>query len=484
MAKRNEVPVLLAALLITGGLLAALGFWGWRLVQSRGLGTGSAPPGLPLPEPSTPTTQPDTREPGNTGQPRLSWGTRSLVSRSPSTEKQAGLDAMAAGQFDAAVAAFDTSLAAERNDPETRIYLNNARIGNGPAYTIAVAAPFESALNPALEMVRGVAQAQTEINQAGGLQGVPLRVILADDGSTDATAIEVAQQLANTEEVLAVIGHFSSGTTLATAPIYTEAQVPLISPTSTSVEISGISDYVFRTVPSDRFAATALARYLLQTLQQQQAAVFYNSESDYSTSLKNEFTTAVFSDGGRIVAEFDLAAPDFKAAQALSQLQGQPVDALMLAANTATLDQALAVISANNGQFALLGGDSLYNPKILDIGGAAAEGMVVAVPWHILAAPDAPFVAASRQLWGGDVNWRTATAYDATQTIAAALAETATVNRQTLQQALSAPGFQAQGATSPIQFLPSGDRNQAAQLVIIAPGSRSGYGYDFVPVSP
>ena len=481
MAKRNEISVLLTTMVITAGLLAGLGLVAWRFVISQGLTPGPPPPASPQtgsipqpPDPDAPRTMPG----ASSG---LSRGTLSLVPGA-SAEKQRGLEAMAAGNFDQATAAFEASLVLDRNDPETRIYLNNARIGNRVTYTIAVAAPLEAALNPALEILRGVAQAQTEINEAGGIQGVPLQIILANDGNSADSAIAAAQSLAATDDILAVIGHFSSGTTLETAPIYTQATLPLVSPTSTSVQISGISDYVFRTVPSDRFAATALARYMLEELQTQRAAVFYNSESDYSTSLKDEFTTAVFSDGGQVIAEFDLAATNFKAAQALNQLQAQDADIIMLAANTATLDSALAVINANNGLLPLLGGDSLYNPKILNIGGTATAGMVIAVPWHILATPDAVFVSTSRQLWGGDVNWRTAMAYDATQTLATAMANLSNVNRQSLQQALSAPGFQAEGATQAVQFLPSGDRNQAAQLVIIAPGSRSGYGYDFVPI--
>jgi branched-chain amino acid transport system substrate-binding protein len=34
-----------------------------------------------------------------------------------------------------------------------------------------------------------------------------------------------------------------------------------------------------------------------------------------------------------------------------------------------------------------------------------------------------------------------------------------------------------------VRFLPSGDRNQSVQLVIVQPGERSGFGYDFVPVN-
>ncbi|NEP15684.1 MAG: receptor ligand binding family protein, partial [Leptolyngbya sp. SIO4C1] len=49
-------------------------------------------------------------------------------------------------------------------------------------------------------------------------------------------------------------------------------------------------------------------------------------------------------------------------------------------------------------------------------------------------------------------------------------------------QALEASQFEAAGATGPVRFLPSGDRNRPSQLVEVRPGNRSGSGYDFVPL--
>lgn len=488
MSNRNETPTLLLSLLVTVILLGGLGIWGWQFLQ-RSLGTGNTetatnPSSQATSEPnSSPENAAniDQRTAANQTTSRLSTGAQGLITDNVSTLKQLGIEAIAAGNPEQAVTLLEAAIRENRNDPEALVYLNNAQIGAAESYTIAVAAPIESALNPALEILRGVAHAQTEINEAGGINGVQLRVMIADDGATAETATQLAQQLVKTEEVLAVVGHFSSSTTLATAPTYSEGELLLISPTSTSVQISGVSDYVFRTAPSDRFAATALARYMLEDLQKQTVGIFFNSESSYSTSLKDEFTTAVFSDGGQVLAEFDLLAAGFDAEQALRQLADQNAEVIMLAANTATLDAALTVVSANDGELALLGGDSLYNPQVLDEGGSAAVNLAVAIPWHLLAHPDSAFVQASQQLWGGDVNWRTVTAYDAVQAIAAALATLSSVERQSLQQALSTANFQAQGATSDVRFLPSGDRNQATQLVIVQPGNRSGYGHDFVP---
>ena len=127
-----------------------------------------------------------------------------------------------------------------------------------------------------------------------------------------------------------------------------------------------------------------------------------------------------------------------------------------------------------------MAGDDAYNPETLQIGGDSAVGMVLAVPWHILGNPEAEFPKAANQLWGAEVNWRTALSYDAAKALIAGIEQNP--SRTGVQQTLSASNFSETGAAGAIQFLPSGDRNQAIQLVTIKRGSRSGFGYDFIPV--
>lgn len=479
MAQKNETPVLIVSLLLTLALLGG-GVW-WVLNR---LNPGMLTSGTENPTATGGGNSTNASAPANTSntpvQERLSLGEKVLFAAGASAEKQAGVEAIAAGNFEQAVSNLEAALQANRNDPEALIYLNNAQIGDQSAYTLAVSVPAAVSANSALEILRGVAQAQTEVNQAGGINGVPLKVLIASDDNDPQVSRQVAEALADNSEVLGVVGHFGSEATLAAAEIYQNAGLVMISPTSTSMQLSEVGNYTFRTVPSDRFTAAALSRYMVNTLQAQNAAIYFNSESDYSQSLKNEFTTALYGDGGQILAEFDLANPAFNAADTLQQAAAQNAEVLVLVPNTAVLDQALQVVSVNRGQLSLIGGDSVYNPKTLQVGGEAAVDMVVAVPWHVLSDPQAEFVQSSRSFWGGDVNWRTAMAYDAAQALIAGLESNPT--RAGIQQTLSASGFAVEGATGTIRFLPSGDRNQAEQLVIIEPGSRSGYGYDFVPV--
>lgn len=220
---------------------------------------------------------------------------------------------------------------------------------------------------------------------------------------------------------------------------------------------------------------------MITKLKQQNVAVFFNSKSSYSQSLKSEFVTAVSLSGGQVKSEFDLSQPNFSAAKSIEQATKQQVKVLMLASNTDTLDKALQVVQINRKQLALLAGDDAYTPKTLEVGGESAVGMVVAVPWHIDAQPNSVFARTSRSLWdGATVNWRTALAYDATEALIKAIERNPT--RTGIQQALSSPDFSPTGASGSIRFLASGDRNSSVQLVKIVPGNRSGTGYDFVPV--
>jgi branched-chain amino acid transport system substrate-binding protein len=411
---------------------------------------------------------------------QISAGEKLLITSQATPEKQAGVQAIAAGNYKEAVSQLEKSLQTNHNDPEALAYLNNARIGNQKSYAIAASVPIGSDVNAAKEMLRGVAQAQNEVNQSGGIKSVPLKVLIANDDNNPEVAQQVAAALVKNSDILGVVGHFASDVTLAAGKVYQSGQLVAISPVSTSVQLSGFGSYIFRTVPSDRFAGNALSRYMLTQLNRKKAAVFFNSGSNYSKSLKGEFTTALYGDGGQVVAEYDLGNPAFNAGDKVEQAIKQGAEVLMLAPNSPTLDKALQVVAVNRKRLQVLAGDDAYTPQTLQIGGESAVGMVVAVPWHILTNPQAEFPKAANQLWGAQVNWRTAMAYDAAKALIAGIRRNP--SRTGVQQALSASDFSATGAAGGIQFLPSGDRNQAVQLVTIQPDSSTPYGYKFVPV--
>lgn len=414
-------------------------------------------------------------------QERISSGEKVLIINKEVFNKQSGIVAYAKGDFTTAVNALYTSREINRNDPETLIYLNNARIGNRISHSIAVAAPIGQSTDIANEILRGVAQAQDETNQGGGIKGIPLKALIANDNNNPQVASEVADAVVKNSSVLGVVGHFGSDATLQAAKVYQKGQLVVISPTSTSIKLSGFGNYVFRTVANDKLAGESLAKYMT-TQGWQKAAIFFNSDSDYSKSLTQELATAIQNKQGKVVTKFDLASSTFKPKDNLEEAINLGAEVIALFPSSKYRDQALKVARVTPSRLRLLGGDSLYQKDTLEQGKDNVLDMVVAVSWHGEANYQAEFTKNADRLWGADVNWRTAMAYDATKALIAALQQNPT--RSGVQKALSATNFSVQGASGVVKFLPTGDRNAPIQLVKIIrdENSRSGTGYDFVPL--
>ena len=414
---------------------------------------------------------------------RISIGEKPLTRWQIDPSKQAGIDSFAAGDYAQAVQSWEIARRATPQDAELLIYLNNARIGQQKSYAIAVVTPLGTEAFPtASELLRGVAQAQDVINQAGGINGVPLKVVVADDGNQIDVAEALARKLTDYPDILAVVGHGTSDTTYAAAQIYQNRGVVMIAPVSSAVALSSVGDTIFRTMPSDQQTANALKNYLVQRLHKRKVAVFYNPNSKYSRSLTEEFDRALMygGSGARVVSTQDLSHPDFDPDAALSRAIAQGAEALMLAPDTDVMDKAVRLVERNNRRLPILAGDNMLNPNLLRFGRQAATGVVLAVPVDL---SGSAFLQQAVHYWGKPelVSWRTALAYDATQALAAAIAQNP--SRLGIRRTLARPTFQTQGAQGLVNFRPEGDRDKLPSLLTIAPsGSQNAPTYRFVPL--
>ncbi len=424
----------------------------------------------------------------------LSCGEEILVPGAALQNKQQGINAFAAGDYGKAVNLLNEAWQ-QQHDPETLIYLNNARLMGQKAYAIAVAAPMTNNRSTALEILRGVAQAQNEFNQENKSKGRGLKVLIADDAHDPTKAKQIAEELVSRRDILAVVGHFSSDTSIAAVDVYHQHKLVMISPTSTSEDLSRFGQapnhVFFRIVPSDRVTAQALANYLINDARQQKAAVFYDSQSNYSKSLRKQFHESFRASRGQIIEEkFDLSDPFFDADAAIDRAQQKGATALVLLPNSQSTSKAffnaLMVIKANQGRYWMVGGDSLYNSEMLKMAGKdAVNRLVVAAPWHSLSSPNPKFPKEAKSLWREEVScWCTPFAYDAIRALITALKNQQQPNRIGMQQALADPTFPANGATGKIHFDSSGARLESnIQLVKVVASNSSASGYEFVRVN-
>jgi branched-chain amino acid transport system substrate-binding protein len=489
---------ILASSFVIFSLIGPLIYWlGNHESQSTLKGTGfSVPSALTSPKlPSKPKSPP---EPWNFPQLSLPWfsgfnknaslekrvslGEKILVSVDDSPLKEAGVEKFKAGQFEEAITAFRASLKDNRNDPETLIYLNNARAAsNGNFVKVAVSVPIGSNVNVAKEILRGVAQEQDEVNREHEIQGKLLQVLIVNDENNPEIGKDLAAKLAGDSSILAVIGHQSSDVSVAVAPVYDAKGIVMISPTSYSRDLSGIGKFIFRTTPSSRVFADALAKYSFQVARNKKFAICSDSKSRASKSFREDFESTVYALGGQITRTVcNFSAPDFNPDDVVSQATSDGATSLLLAPGVEQLKKAIAVMQTNKGRLSIIASHSMYTFETLQQGVESANGVVMEAPWDPAAEIDSIYLKDARKFWGGPGNWRTAMAYDATTVISTGLK--ISLSRQGLQKVLSTPGFSVKGATGVVQFLPTGDRNKAGTLVKVVPGKVSGTGYDFMPL--
>ncbi|MEA5624756.1 caspase, EACC1-associated type [Nostoc sp. UHCC 0251] len=414
---------------------------------------------------------------------RISLGEEILLKQDTNSDKEAGVQAFLESKCQLAIDKLNLYRKANSTDPEALIYLNNAKARQkGDRLKIAVSVPIGTNPNVAKEMLRGVAQAQDEVNSSGGINGKVLEVAIANDDNDPSEAVQLATRFGKDTNILAVVGHNSSNASLSAASVYQKDGLVMISPTSYAQNLDRVGNYIFRTAPSVKSIADSVSNYAIKIAGKTNFLICVDYQGIDNQSFNDEFVKAIKAAGGQINStECDISARDFNPSVVISQAVRSGANALVLGLYIDKIKQGLAVAQSNQGQLTVFGSPTLFTNETLKEG-RGINGLIISAPWYPAAFPNNIFPQKAQKLWGATVNWRTATAYDATLAIIAGLQRTN--RRDELQNVLHSPGFSVDGATGKIQFLPSGDRiNNKIFLVKVQqiPGTDK---YEFVPIQP
>jgi len=447
----------------------------------------------------------------------VSCGEEILITTSASRLKQRGVNDFFVSNYQSAFTLLKQSWdEEERKDPETLIYMNNALLKAKKAdyYTLAVAVPISNSeagtvnSDLAREMLRGIAQVQTEVNLglfnsdrnnyfpgqgflAGkAIKGKGIRVIIADDANLKTEAKARASSLVKQTEILGVVGHYTSEMTVHSVDIYDKNHLVLISPGSTTEQLTEKPrKFFFRTVPRHQITAENFKNYLIESAGSKKAAGFYCPEIQATSSLWEEFRKQFRQAGGNIfsITEFDLCKKNFNVELALQEIERTEKTAIVLTTSHVpdAVKNAMALIKANGDRNWVVGTGGIYSQKTLETASQlpSFEKLVTSSSWHPLAAPNPTFAENARKLWGGNVNHRTALTYDATRTLITAIEMQQQPSREGMQHTIASQNFSSTGATGTIEFDDKGDRqNFRPGLVHIVKCEKEKFGVTFVPV--
>ncbi|NMG58143.1 amino acid ABC transporter substrate-binding protein [Geitlerinema sp. P-1104] len=356
------------------------------------------------------------------------------------SQKRDASQSFRTGDWQRALEQYQFAASSDPNDPEAKIYLNNARArlrSNALPRTIAVAIPISSNPDEAREILRGVALSQDQFNNSSPTPDCLMEVALVDVDRSE-ESIEIAEDLIASPQVLGLIGHGSDEYAQEAVRIYQDNGLTVVSPLTMSVSMSPTGASILRVLPYQEGSGQMLDGYLKRSSESliehasrelsspPVVSVFFNSDVAYSRRMKDAFISAL-QEKGVSVTPLDIlsdisASSGGDAANMISRATRAGANTAYLALTRDRINAALAIARANTSQnnpLLLLGADELFSPSLLVQGGSAVEGMVLAIPWSW--SPDDPFAQQSAAMWQGRVSWRTATAFDATEALAGAL---------------------------------------------------------------
>ncbi len=349
---------------------------------------------------------------------------------------------------------------------------------------VAVAGPFTGSAAAFGEMIeRGANLKADEINAAGGINGMTLKLVFEDDAGKDGEASLVAERIATNREILAVVGHFNSSCSLAGKPTYKRAGIVALSPGSTNVNVCKGSDWTFRNLYRDDFQGQFIAKYIKSVLPElKNVAVLFDND-DYGRGLADAFTAEAKAVGLNLVASeaYDRDNTDFKAQ--LTSIKAKNPDGIFISGlygQAALIAKQAREAGITTAQF--FGADGVDSPDFLKIAGPAAEGTYLTTPFLFGVENEAAQVVAENfeAAYGVAPDTWAALSYDAVGMIAEAIEATysakATLkqNRKAIRDylaSLDTPEEGYKGITGLTYFDEHGDTlNKPAYVKIVKDG--------------
>ncbi len=193
--------------------------------------------------------------------------------------------------------------------------------------------------------VAGVELAVREVNDAGGVAGVPVEILHRDSGDASGSAAEeaLADLAANKADV--VIGPSSSAIAERLIPLAARDAIVLISPAATFTDLTDLADsgYFFRTIPSYDHQGVALGEVLSESGPARVAIVYV--DDDLGRSVQVTLAESLSVKGSELAVAVPVPSTATDLASIMKQVVESKPDAVVLASTYSTVDLTKALIT-------------------------------------------------------------------------------------------------------------------------------------------
>lgn len=314
----------------------------------------------------------------------------------------------------------------------------------------------------------GLELALDTVNAKGVLGGKKIKLSVEDSAANKDQAINAARVLIGRDHVVSIIGPTLSNEMFAVGPVTNGRKIPTIGTSTTANGITDIGPYIFRTsLPeSDVIPVTLTAA---QKRGVKTIALIYANDDAFSKSGYEVMKAAAEKQGLSIVATESFGSKDTDFSAQLTKIKALKPDAVGISALVEPVSGVL--LQARQLGFGpetlFIGGNGSNSPKLGEIAGKAADGLIVGTPWFI-AKPDAKnqaFVTAFRSKYGRDPDQFAAQAYDTMFILAQAIEAAGAADPEKIREALLKVSYD--GVMGPFSFTEHRDPASAAGVVVL-----------------
>ena len=301
-----------------------------------------------------------------------------------------------------------------------------------------------------------------------------IELVEVDNQSDKTAAVTAASQLI-TSGVVAVLGSYGSGVSIAAGATFESAGVPAIGCSCTNPQVTLGNDFYFRVCFLDPFQGTVMANYAYATTGCQKAYVIYQNGDDYSTGLANYFMQAY---KGEVVGQstFNTNESDFNAY--ITAAKAANPDVVFVPSSIQTASLFIKQAREAGLDCAIMAGDTWENQTIIDNAGKDnATNVYLSTFFDENDSGAADFVKGYKEFLNSDnanltlnggndvVAAVSALGYDAYMTLVEALkkVDPANVNSVAIRDALKTVSFT--GVTGSISFDENGDAKKDTAFI-------------------
>lgn len=323
------------------------------------------------------------------------------------------------------------------------------------------------------DTLAGAELAVAKINDLGGIRGKRVRLIVEDDKSLpNETALKV-QKLTDRDHVVALLGEVASSRSMIGGLIAGTRRIPMVSPSSTAVDVTRGRPWVFRASFTDAQQGDVAARFLFERQGKRKVGILYVAQDTYSSGLAATFRASFEKLGGEIVAVKAYPLNETNYSTYLRELAAARPEAVFVPVYYKDVVLIARQAKAEGiDPSTLVGGDAWDADVLLAGAGAELEGAFFTdsfapdVPWEGARA----FRAAYRARYGRDVGGISAQGYDGALLLLDAIARAGSEAPEAIRDALAATR-DFQGATGRMSIDENHDANKPVVVVKITGGA-------------